>query len=151
MKKRLFLESDILHEDELRFVRRKVYFILKDLGEEFDGKVVFDTTIDYAWHKLDEVFEAVKSHDQIFADTSLMPLISGHYSGAPVIFNEMMKRVIEEGVEGKEVFILTPYDDVYFDDSMIDLELIPQAFKNNKLFFYTDDYDNIIELRNIKK
>ena len=116
MKKRLFLESDILHEDELRSTQRQVYFILKDLGEEFDEDTVFDTTIDYAWHKLDEVFEAVKFHDQIFANTSLMPLISGHYSGAPVIFNEMMKRVIEEGVEGKEVFILRAYDDVEFDD-----------------------------------
>jgi len=144
MKKRLLLESDILHEDELRSTQRQVYFILKGLGEEFDEDTVFDTIIDY-------VFEAVKSHDQIFADTSLMPLISGHYSGAPVVFNEMMKRVIEEGVEGKEVFILRPYDDVYFDDSMIDLELIPQAFKNNKLFFLTDDYESVIELKNIKK
>lgn len=151
MKKRLFLESDFLHDDELRSVKRGVYCILKDLGEEFNKEDVFDTVIDYAWHKLDEVFEAVKSHDQVFADTSLMPLISGHYSGAPVIFNEMMKRVIEEGVEGKEVFILRPYDDMHMDEDFIDLDLIPQAFKNNKLFFYTDSYESVIELKDIKK
>lgn len=147
MKRRIFIESDILHDDEFRSVKRKVANILEDKGEEFIENI-FDEALDFAWHDLEKTWAAVKNADEIYANSSLMPLVSNSYMGSPVIFNGMCKKAIEEKVEGKSVFILRPLKDIWWD--MIDLKLMKQAFKKNHLYMYDDDYENLIKV-NVSK
>ena len=134
--KRLFIESDILHEDDLQTAERRVAELLEGAGEKVPKKI-FHTTIDYAWHALAKVWELVLSHDEIYANSSLMPLVGNSYTGAPVIFNAIMAKAIEENLSGKKVFLLTKLKDLEWD--MIKVELLPKAFKNNSL--YTCEWD----------
>lgn len=61
MKRRIFIESDILHKDELETAQDIVANVLEDMGESFI-KNVFDETFDFAWHKekLPNVWAAIK-------------------------------------------------------------------------------------------
>lgn len=143
MKRRIFIESDVLHDDELRSVQRKVMCLLEDKSEPFIENV-FDETLDYAWHDLGKTWEAVKKADEIYADSSLMPLVSDSYMGAPVIFNAMCQLATKENVTGKSVFILRRQKDIHWD--MIDLKIMKKAFKENSLYMYDDEYENIIKV-----
>ena len=142
-KRRIFLESDILHADELKSAQRKVSNLLEDKGEKY-CKNVFDKMLDFAWHNLEKTWKAVKWADEIYADSSLMPLVGNSYMGAPVIFNGMMERAIKENITGKSVYILRPLKDIYWD--MIKVPLMTKAFAKNKLFMYDDDRDKLIEV-----
>lgn len=123
MKRRIFLESDILHEDEFRSAKRDARCIAEKNGEEFKD---FDEALDFAWHDLDKTWKAVKAADEIYANTSLMPLVGNSYMGAPVIFNGMMERAIKEKVKGKDVYILRTLADIDWD--MIEVKLMSKAF-----------------------
>lgn len=143
IKRRIFLESDILKADEFSSALRRVRCLIEDKGLEYTDRV-FSEVLDYAWHDLAKTWEAVKKADEIYAVSSLLPLSGGSYVGAPVIFNGMCERAIKEGVTGKSVYILTPLSDV--DWYMIDLDLMKEAFKNNHLYMYDDDYDKLIKV-----
>ena len=140
MKRRIFIESDVLQEDELNSAKRDAVKFCEDNGESY-CKEVFDEVLDYAWHDLEKTWKSVKRADEIHANTALMPLVGGSYMGAPVIFNEMCKKAIKEKVKGKLVIITRTLDSIYW--GMIDFELMKKAFKNNKLFMYDDNYDMI--------
>lgn len=149
MKVRLFIESDILHQDKFRTAQRQVALILDKKQEKYCIGV-FDMVLDFAWHNLDKTWKAVLSSDEIYASTSLMPLISNDYTGAPVIFNGMCERAIKENVTGKSVFILRDLKDIDWD--MIDFKLMKRAFKNNKLFMFDAQRDMVeINVSKIKK
>ena len=147
MKKRIFIESDILHDYELCSAQRNVRDMLEAKGEEYSEKI-FDEALDFAWHDLEKTWEAVKNADEIYATSSLMPLVGNSYMGAPVIFNGMCERAIKEGVKGKSVYILNQLKNIHWD--MIDLKIMKKAFKENTLYMYDDEYENIIKV-NVSK
>ncbi len=136
MKRRIFIESDILHDDEYRSAQRQVANLLEDKGEGFI-EAVFDEALDFAWHDLEKTWASVKKADEIYADTSLMPLVGNSYMGAPVIFNGMCERAIKEKVTGKSVYILRSLDNIDWD--MIDFKIMKKAFKHNDLYMYDEN------------
>jgi hypothetical protein len=136
IRRRIYLESDVLHADELRSSQREVAQLCEEKHEKYVRRV-FQEVIDFAWHELDKTWQAVKNADEIYSDSSLMPLVGGSYMGAPVIFNAMCERAIEENVTGKEVYILKPLKDINW--YMIKIDVMLKAFKNNKLFMYDND------------
>lgn len=147
MKRRIFIESDILHDDEFRTAKREVRHILEDKGEEY-VKDVFDEALDFAWHDLEKTWKAVKKADEIYASSSLMPLVGNSYMGAPVIFNGMCERALKENITGKSVIILNVPKHIYW--GMIDIPLMKKAFKNNDLYMYDDEYEKLVKI-NVSK
>ncbi len=134
IKRRIFIESDILQADELRSAQGDVADFIEKEGLKYVDRV-FSKVLDAAWHDLEKTWEAVKKADEIYATSSLMPLSGGSYMGAPVIFNGMMERAIKN---------------IYWD--MIDMKLMKQAFKNNELYMYDDKYNLVkIDVSKIKK
>jgi len=143
IKRRIFIESDILQGHELRRAQRAVSGFAKDKNLKCVDRV-FSEILDYAWHDLEKTWSAVKKADEIYADSSLMPLSGGSYMGAPVIFNGMCERAVKEGLIGKSVIILNTLDNIYWD--MIDLKLMKQAFKKNDLYMYDETHENIVKI-----
>jgi len=136
--RRIYIESDILSAEEVRRVQREV----KDLCDTAAVKCtrrVFSEMLDYAWHDLEKTWAAVKKADEIYSESSLMPLCGNSYMGAPVIFNGMCERAIKEGVEGKSVFILNSLKSIYWD--MIDIPTMKKAFKKNSLYMYDENHE----------
>lgn len=148
-KRRIFIESDILHKDELMSVKRTVALLLEKRGDEFDENNIFDEALDFAWHDIEKTWLAVKAADEIYANSSLMPLIGNSYMGAPVIFNGMCERAIKENVTGKSVIILRPLKDM--DWEMIDFKLMKKAFKSNELFVLENRVLVKVDVSKIKK
>jgi hypothetical protein len=132
MAKRLFIETDVLQKAELQHARRTVADILDQKGESY-CKEVFDDVRDFAWHKGVEAWNAVKRADEIYGDSSLVPLCGfGSYTGAPVVMDTMMKNAIEEKITGKSLIFLRPFEDINWEQ--IDYKLLKKCFKKNKLF-----------------
>jgi len=147
IKRRIFIESDILKASELRHAQREAYDFAEKQGLKCVDRV-FSDVLDYAWHDLEKTWAAVKQADEIYADSSLMPLTGGSYVGAPVIFNGMCEKAIKEGVTGKSVIILNTLDNIHWD--MIDMKIMKKAFKDNDLYMYDENYDNLIKI-DVKK
>lgn len=132
MIKRLFIETDVLQKDELRNAQRILSEVLKRQGLDYP-KDVFDETKDFAWHDAEAAWEAVLRADEIYGDSSLVPLLGyGTYTGSPVVMNVMMKKAVDQKVTGKKLIFLRQYKDLDWD--MIDLKLLRKAFKKNQLF-----------------
>lgn len=93
----------------------------------------FSKVFDHAWHHLDEVWEAIKNAEEIYATSSLMPLVGGSYMGAPVIFNGMCERAVKENITGKSVIIFNTLENIEW--YMIDVKIMKQAFKANNLLY----------------
>lgn len=149
IKNRIFIESDILHADALRSAQRTVAGFAAEKKEKYVRRV-FSKILDRAWHNLDQTWSFVKSADEIYAESSLMPLIGGSYTGAPVIFNGMCERAVKENITGKDVYILNNLKNVNWD--MIKVDLMKKAFKNNNLFMYDDNFDIVkVDISKIKK
>ncbi len=148
IKRRIYIESDILHADEFRTAQDTVSdFVKRDKLKCVER--VFSDVLDFAWHNLETTWLAVKNADEIYAMSSLIPLSGGSYSGAPVIFNGMCKKAIEENVTGKKIVILNDLKNIYWD--MIDINLMKKAFKENDLYMYDDDSDLVkIDVSKIK-
>lgn len=130
---RLYIESDLLHEDEKDRSRNCVEFILQDMNTPFIPDI-FNTMLGFAYHNMTQAWEAILAHDEIYASSSLYGLSGARvYVGAPPLFDGMMKLAVEKGVKGKSLFFLTHVDDILWDN--IDFKLLKKAFaKNNKLF-----------------
>ncbi len=143
IKRRIFIESDVLAADELKQAQRQVRYILDDKKEKYI-KRIFSQVFDYAWHHLDELWEAVKKADEIYAASSLMPLCGGSYMGAPVIFNGMCERAVKEDITGKSVIILNTLENINW--YMIKVDVMKKAFTNNDLYMYDDTYSNLIKV-----
>lgn len=149
IKRRIYIESDILHKNEFKSAQNKVEDFAKDNGLKCVDRV-FSDVLDYAWHDLEKTWQSVKSADEIWATSSLMPISGGSYMGAPVIFNGMCERAIKENITGKSVIILNQLKNIYW--SMIDIKLMKQAFKKNDLYMYDDKYELVkIDVSKIKK
>lgn len=146
IKQRIFIESDFLKSDEFRSAQRDVVSLNKDAV--FVNRV-FSKVLEFAWHNLDNTWQSVKEADEIYADSSLLPLTGGSYNGAPVIFNGMCERAIKENITGKKVIILNQLGRIYWD--MIKIPLMKEAFKNNDLWMYNDEYELIkVDVSKIK-
>lgn len=138
IKRRIYIESDILHADEIKVAQNTVSELCDEKGFKY-VKRVFSEVLDFAWHDLEKTWAAVKKADEIYSNSSLVPLCGGSYMGAPVIFNGMCERAIKENVQGKDVYILNKLE--YIDWGMIKIDIMQKAFKNNNLFMYNDNYD----------
>lgn len=148
VKRRIYIDSDVLSADEVKMAQTEVEKLCIDKHVKSIPRV-FSEIIDYAWHDLGKTWDAIKKADEIYADSSLMPLIGGSYSGAPVIFNGMCERAIKENITGKEVYILNSLKRIHWD--MIDKKLMKQAFKNNDLYMYNEEYELVeIDISQIK-
>lgn len=133
---------------ELRQAQRTVSGLCEDKGVKYIRRV-FSEVLDYAWHDLGKTWAAVKKADEIYSDSSLMPLIGGSYTGAPKIFNGMCERAVKEDVRGKDVYILNSLKNIYWD--MIHIPFMKKAFKHNSLFMYNEKYEIIkVDVSKIK-
>lgn len=149
IKRRIFIESDILHTSALHCAQLEVSRILEEKNVKHTTRV-FSEVFDYAWHDLNKLWEAVKKADEIYADSSLMPLTGGSYSGAPVIFNGMCERAIKENITGKDIYILNELKRIHWD--MIKIPIMKKAFKKNNLFMYDENYNIVkVDVQGIKK
>ena len=146
IKKRIYIESDILQASEVSSARRELQSLCKEKNLKYVERG-FSRILDMAWHDLENTWESVRWADEIYAKTSLVPLVGGSYTGAPVIFNGMCERAIKENITGKEIYILNTLDNLEWD--MINIPLMKKAFKNNNLWMWNDNYD--FEKVNIKK
>jgi hypothetical protein len=148
VKRRIFIESDVLHADELRSAQQAVSKMCKEKNLS-SARRVFQDILDYAWFDLEKTWQSVKNSDEIYSQSSLMPLTGG-YTGAPVIFNGMCERAIKENVTGKDVYILNSVENIYWD--MIDMDVMVKAFEKNKLFMYNEDYEMVeVDVKTISK
>ena len=135
--KRIFIDSDKVDEDELETAEFRMELVFLHDGKEIE-QPIFHEVVSFAWHEGDKAWESVKSADEIYASTSLVPLCGyGTYTGSVVVMDVMMQRAIDENITGKSIFFLRSYKDVEWDG--IDLKLMPKAFKHNKLFTLEDD------------
>lgn len=134
--RRLFIESDVLKEDEYRTAQRRLHRIFRSTNT-IHIEEIFDETVAFAWHKADNAWEAVKRADEIYANSGLVPLCGyGTYTGSVVVFDVMMQKAIDEGIEGKSVYFLREIDDI--DWEAIDLKLLDVAFRKNYLYTIKD-------------
>ncbi len=147
--RRIYIESDILHADEFRSAQCEVFDFAKKQKLKCVDRV-FSDVLDYAWHDLPKTWNAVKAADEVWATSSLMPLSGGSYMGAPVIFNGMCERAIKEKITGKSVIILNHLKNINW--YMIKIDVMKDAFKENSLFMYDDNYQLAkIDVSKIKK
>lgn len=147
VKRRIFIESDILQADELCSAQGEVADFLDEKKIKYIDRV-FSQVLDFAWHDLEKTWAAVKQADEIYATSSLMPLTGNSYMGAPVIFNGMCERAIKENVTGKSVIILNSLKNIYW--GMINLKVMKKAFKKNDLYMYDENHDKLIKV-NVSK
>lgn len=149
IKRRIYIESDILQADEFRSAQRGIAAYVKENGLKCVDRV-FSDVLDYAWHDLAKTWQAVKDADEIYATSSLVPLTGGSYTGAPVIFNGMCERALKENITGKSVFILNELKNI--DWYMIKIDVMKKVFKDNDLYMYDENYDLIkVNVAKIKK
>lgn len=149
IKRRIYIESDVLHADELSDAQETVLRLCKSKKVKYVNRV-FSEVLDYAWHDLEKTWTAVKNADEIYSNSSLLPLSGGSYMGAPAIFNGMCERAIKEGITGKDVYILNSLKHVSW--GMIKIDLMKKAFENNNLFMYNDEYEiTKIDVSKIRK
>lgn len=137
IKRRIYIESDILQANEFRRAQRAVFDFVTGSNIKCVERGLSDV-LDFAWHDLEKTWAAVKKAEEIWTISSLMPL-SGGYTGAPVIFNGMCERAIKEKITGKSVIILNKLE--YISWGMIDIDVMKKAFKKNSLFMYNDNYE----------
>lgn len=148
IKRRIYIESDILQAAEFRNAQREAFEFAENNGEKCVDKV-FSDVLAYAWHDLEKTWSAVKRADEIYATSSLVPLGGGQ--GSPTIFNAMCKKAIAEGVVGKKVVILNRLENVCWD--YIDIKAMKKAFTDNDLYMYNESYDGLekVDISKIKK
>ncbi len=147
IKRRIYIESDILPADEFRRAQREVFDFAEKDGLKCVNRV-FSKVLDRAWHDLENTWRAVKDADEIYATSSFIPLCGNSDMGAPVIFNGMCKRAIQENITGKSIIILNLLKNISWN--YIDIPLMKRAFKENSLFMYDDKYENLIKI-NVSK
>lgn len=142
IKRRIYIESDILQADEFRNAQREVFSFAKEQGEKCVDRV-FSQVLDFAWHDLDKTWQAVKDADEIYATSSLVPMGGGN--GSPTIFNGMCAKAVQEGVKGKKVVILNSLENICWD--YIDIKIMKKAFSDNDLYMYdTESFDKLVKV-----
>lgn len=149
IKRRIYIDSDIVQADEFTSAQRAAYDFAEDLGLKCVERV-FSEVLEFARRDMEKTWKAVKAADEIWAMSSLMPLHNG-YAGAPVIFNFMCKKALEENITGKSIFLLTDFSNIYWN--MIEIPLMKKVFKKNYLYAYNDNgYDLVkFDVTKVKK
>lgn len=146
--RRIYIESDILQADEFMTAQGIVFQYCVQNGIRPVGRV-FSEVLDFAWHDLEKTWKAVKSADEIYATSSLIPLSGGSYRGAPVIFNGMCERAIKENITGKSVIILNHLKNIEWD--MIHIPVMKKAFNKNCLYMFDDNHEFVeVDVSKIK-
>lgn len=135
MKKRIFVESDILHSDKLDCVKRHLELLLESEQQDFLPEI-FDVVIEGAMHKPEELIKAVVDADEIYINSSLIGLTGGYF-GAPMLFDAACQKAVELGITGKKIVFLRPFADIWW--SNIDAEMLRMAFANNELYVTAPD------------
>jgi hypothetical protein len=149
IKIRIYIESDILQADEFTDAQGTVFDFAEKSGLKCVDRV-FSQVLDRAWHDLERTWQSVKDADEIYSTSSFVPLCGNSNMGAPVIFNGMCKRAIEEKITGKSVIVLNQLKNICWD--YIDIPAMKLAFKKNSLFMYDDNYEMVkVEISKIKK
>lgn len=151
--RRMFIETDFLQEDELRSAKRSVREYLGENSIPFSNEI-FDEVSDFAWQRGEAAWEAVKRCDEIYSDSSLVPLSGyGTYTGSVVIMDVMMKKAIDENITGKSLYFLRDFEDIEWEG--INYKLFKKCFGKgmNKLYTkkYDEEYNMTFELVDVSK
>jgi len=132
--KRIFIDSDVIQDDEVGTAEYTI-----EIAKGIQGDFTFDQVVGFAWHDGVPAWEAVKSADEIYANTSLVPLCGyGSYTGSVVVMDVMMEKAIAENITGKSIYFLRPFKDIDWEG--IDMELVDKAFRKNYLYTLESDY-----------
>lgn len=140
--KRLFLEIDEIDESHLE--------TLASLGShmfhyEDTLKPFFNTVIGEAAFHTQEAWDAVKSHDQIFVSTSLIPRYGfGSSFGSGMLMNSLMYKAIEEKVEGKSLYFFNEFDNIRWDE--LKKDLVDKCFRKNFMYVRDENFDNWVQV-----
>lgn len=125
-KKTLFIETD----NKINHGFLKTLSLLFE--EDFQK---FDKTIIDASRKGEELLEAIKEADKIYIDSGL---VYNPYGDGSVLFNQMMFKAIELGIEGKEIYFFRTLNSVNW--YRLKKSLFDKVFKKNYLYVHDDDY-----------
>lgn len=131
--KRLFIEIDKAddHVETLAYLGSSMHGL--EPTESF-----FDTVLDEALMKTRESWEAVKAHDEIYCSTALIPRFGmGSSLGSGSLFNALMFKAIEEGTEGKKIFMFREYSGIRWYE--LKRDLVDKAFRKNYLYTKSED------------
>lgn len=143
IKRRIYIESDILQADEFRNAQREVFSLAESKGDKCVDRI-FSQVLSGAWHDLEKTWQAVKDADEVYSTSSFVPLCGDPNMGAPVIFNGMCKRAIKENITGKLVVVLNQLKNISWN--YIDIKAMKEAFEKNDLYMYDDNYNNLIKV-----
>lgn len=94
--------------------------------EEFFWKIICDARFEK------KLFDYIKEADEVYMHTSIIPIVGGTELGSPELWNGMMKKAIEAGLEGKKIFNANDYKNIYW--SNVSKDLLKNAFSKNELF-----------------
>lgn len=96
------------------------------------------------------LFKYIQQADEIYMNTSIMPLVTGTSVGSPEMWDKMMKLAVEHNLKGKKVFIQRPEKDVEWGN--LNKKLLKEAFTNNSLYTASDDYEkwNQVNINKLK-
>jgi len=131
--KRIFVEIDDIDGDEIETWSRLASLIAT--GKTSDN--FFDEIMGDVFSKAEEVWEAVKTADEIYAATALIPHFGGY--GGGTVFNNLMWKAMEENTEGKSVYLFRRYNEVRWDE--LDAKLVDKVFRKNFLYVHDENMD----------
>lgn len=133
--KRLFLEIDKATPDWIETLSINGHYLFDKIDSE-EPKKFFDTIIEEAAFHIKEVWEAIKTHDQIFISSSLIPRYGfGSSFGSAMLMNNLMHKAIEEDIEGKQLYFFNQYSNIWWSE--LESELVDKCFRKN--YLYTED------------
>lgn len=139
---RLFIEADSMEtENNKDMAGTLAHFAAAvakvDVGQ--DAMKFFDVVIDDALDRGPEAWKAIMGADEIYMSTAIVPKIGsgGGGYGSPALFNNMMYKAAEAGLENKKVFIYREYGAVRWEN--LRKELVDRAFKKNFLYVQSAD------------
>ena len=118
--KTLFIETD----SEVNWGHLET---LSKLFEEDYNK--FDIVITNASQRAEELIEAIQQADKIYLDSAL---VYNYFGDGSTLFNAMMYKAIELGIEGKEVYFFREFDGIQWDD--LRKHLLDKTFRKNYLY-----------------
>jgi len=136
--KRIFIEVDD-EKESADIIGTVANFTAASAGIAIpaDSLSFFDQIIYDAGGNAMDAWEAIKSADEIYMSTYISPRWAGSDFGAPMLFNIMMYKAIEENITGKSIYIFNEYRSIHWDN--IKGDYVDKAFRKN--FLYTLDKD----------
>lgn len=133
-KKRLFIELEELDHDRMGTL---IKYLTRKGITKFD--TVYDEVANYDIDQMKEVVEAIKSHDEIYADTALIDNWLSPVRAGMFFSNMIYQCVVKDGAEGKSVFIFRIYSGIIWNS--ISKHMLTEGFKKNYLYCLADGDD----------